>query len=336
MLGANIGLNHQKLYCSSACHPLLERQLWRFESGFLINHCTGLVLDVDGLQYKTNTRIMQWSRSNPETNTNQQWDVSHGLIHVKGKPNLVLGVDGNAACDDTSIRIGERKNNDLNQLWSFEAVTFPSLTSQTGDSHTAKTDKRISNEYESSPLARVLDVEHSPQNRQLKEAMSVFLRDIYSVDTQFVFKSADKTTSNTRLWAHRSILAKYTVFDDLLKQAALASIGSNVAPLSVSVAKVTFAAFAALLKFFEAGWNSQVNNGGLKDRHRWHPLDLVTPLSDEPITWQELLDAATIYKLDALRARCETALKLITKVSVTSSTDVRPTLSTYTKEELFD
>ncbi|KAF9329647.1 hypothetical protein BG006_007291 [Podila minutissima] len=154
MLGANIELNHQKLYCSSACHPLLELQLWRFKGGFLINGCTGLVLDVDGLLYKTNTRIVQWSRSNPGTNTNQQRDVSHGLVHVNGEPNLVLDVDDNAARDDT-LR----------------------------DSHTAKTDKRISNEYESSPLARVLDVEHSPQNMQLKEAMSVFLRDIYSVDT---------------------------------------------------------------------------------------------------------------------------------------------------------
>ncbi|KAG0088035.1 hypothetical protein BGZ92_006691 [Podila epicladia] len=115
--GANIGLDRQKLYCSSAHHAL--------------------------------------------------WSSSSGALRAVSSLTIAL------AC--------------------FWMLTVRSA------SHTAKADKRISNEYESRPLARVHYVEQSPQKMQLKEVVLVFHCDIYSVDTQFVFKPADKMTSNTRL-----------------------------------------------------------------------------------------------------------------------------------------
>ncbi|KAG0028171.1 hypothetical protein BGZ81_004952 [Podila clonocystis] len=163
-----------------------------------------------------------------------------------------------------------------------------------------------------------------------QKAMSEFLCDIYSVDTQFIFKTPSKSSS-TRLWAHRSVLAKYPEFADLLKQSSNAS-PSVMGPLTVPVTKVSLAAFAALLKFLYCGQVERLNypgdfaiserlsfrSGQVKDAHRWHPLDPGTPLNTEPVTWQELLDAAEVYKVDALRAHCEVAIKAEARVNKTN------------------
>ncbi|KAF9373316.1 hypothetical protein CPB97_000656, partial [Podila verticillata] len=195
--GANIELNHQKLYGSSARHALLELQLWRFESGFIINRRTGLVLDVSGNDLKTGTKIIQWNRKS-EGNANQQWTVSNGFIHLKSQPNFVLDVDGDGTRDGARISLGERKEKkNLDQRWSFEAVTFSWLTSQTSYTYTTETDEELMKEYESSHLARVkehhaapvdcwfylksgisdlvLEVEHSRQINHLKSGAHIQL-----------------------------------------------------------------------------------------------------------------------------------------------------------------
>lgn len=86
----------------------------------------------------------------------------------------------------------------------------------------------------------------------LSNTMSVLLQDVYLVDTEFVFKS-DGSTPYIRLWAHRSIFTKYPASEKSLKQAAFANVGSVVGPIKVSVTKVSFAAFAAFLKFVYTG-----------------------------------------------------------------------------------
>ncbi|KFH72882.1 hypothetical protein MVEG_00107 [Podila verticillata NRRL 6337] len=144
------------------------------------------------------------------------------------------------------------------------------------------------------------------------------------------------TRQETCLWAHRTILTKYPVFDDLIKQASFANPKAGVEPVQVTLTKVSLGTFAVLLKYIYLGkvqrhnypvqfaislsnhW-SPTTTGGCKDAHRWYSKDLGTPLSAEPVTWQELLDAATIYKVDALRARCESALKVIDKVNIARS-----------------
>lgn len=167
--------------------------------------------------------------------------------------------------------------------------------------------------------------------------MSALLRDIYSVDTHFVF-GPTRTSFDTCLWAHRTILTKYPAFDVLIKQASFANPKTGMEPLRVVATKVSLATFAVLLKYIYLGKVQRHNypdqfaislsnqwapttTGGCKDAHRWHSMDLDTPLSAEPVTWKELLDAATIYKVDALRARCESALKVIDKVNITRSYD---------------
>ncbi|KAI9241239.1 MAG: hypothetical protein BYD32DRAFT_406279 [Podila humilis] len=169
------------------------------------------------------------------------------------------------------------------------------------------------------------------------DTASALLCDIYSVDTQIVF-GLSRTTDETCIWAHRTILSKYHTFDILLKQLSFDNRSALTGPIKLVVTKVSFATFATLLRFIYTGeihrtshpeyfaiskflkGNNYFVAGGIKDLHQWHFMDLHRPLS-EPVTWQELLDAANIYKMDALRAQCEAALKSIAKVSMARSTD---------------
>lgn len=156
--------------------------------------------------------------------------------------------------------------------------------------------------------------------------ISALLCDIYSVDTQIVFGST-RAKNEISLWAHRTILSKFPAFDALIKQASIANRDTILGPLKLTVTKVSLPVFATLLRFLYVGevqrlnfpehfavcrsnwWGERNSSSGSKDRHLWQPLDLTTPLSVEPVTWEELLDAATIYKLDSLRAHCRAAIK---------------------------
>ncbi|KAF9301638.1 hypothetical protein BGZ74_006465 [Mortierella antarctica] len=156
--------------------------------------------------------------------------------------------------------------------------------------------------------------------------MSALLCDICSVDTQILFGST-RAQKEISLWAHRMILSKFPAFNALIKQASIANRDTILGPLTLTVTKVSLPVFATLLRFLYVGevqrfnfpehfavcrsnwWGERNSTSGSKDRHLWQPLDLTTPLSVEPVTWEELLDAATIYKLDALRAHCRAAIK---------------------------
>ncbi|KAG0028175.1 hypothetical protein BGZ81_004956 [Podila clonocystis] len=159
--------------------------------------------------------------------------------------------------------------------------------------------------------------------------MPSLLRDIYSVDVRFGFKTAGQE-SDIRLWAYRTVLAKYPMFDDLLKQSSFENKSSPLGSLKLSVTKVSFPVFATLLKFLYTGvvdrmvypsdfaiskipvvWPQVNPAGGNKEKYEWHrhPLDLEKPLSPTPVSWKNLLNAATVYKVHALCARCEAALK---------------------------
>ncbi|KAG0031328.1 hypothetical protein BGZ82_007031 [Podila clonocystis] len=166
--------------------------------------------------------------------------------------------------------------------------------------------------------------------------MSALLCDIYSVDLQILFGST-RNSKEICLWAHRTILARNHGFNVLLKQISFACQSSGVAPLLL-VTNVSFPVFAVLLKFLYTGEIQRVNlypedfaisksgcygGGGAKDSHSWHSMDTGLPLSDKPITWQELLDAATIYRLDGLRARCRAEIVAAAKDEGSDSCDTK-------------
>ncbi|KAI1316330.1 hypothetical protein EDD11_010109 [Mortierella claussenii] len=159
--GAYLELNGQKLFASAKRHALLELQLWRFESGFIINRRTGLVLDASEGILKPGARLIQWTRKT-ENNANQQWAVSNGFIHLKSQPNLVLDVDGDGTRDGARISLNERKvKKNLDQRWSFEAVHFTWLSFER-TIESAEDDLELLKEYETTHLARVVEHHSAP------------------------------------------------------------------------------------------------------------------------------------------------------------------------------
>ncbi|KAG0337774.1 hypothetical protein BG000_005001 [Podila horticola] len=163
--------------------------------------------------------------------------------------------------------------------------------------------------------------------------MSALLCDIYSVDLQILFGST-RVAGEICLWAHRTILARHHGFQVLLKKISFAHGSSGIGPLPLQVTKVSFPVFAVLLKFlyieeiqrvglypedFAISKSGCRGGGGAKDTHYWHQMDMLSPLSGEPVTWKELLDAATIYRLDALRAHCRAVIKSESNDDKTSS-----------------
>lgn len=157
-----------------------------------------------------------------------------------------------------------------------------------------------------------------------KATMATLLRDVYSVETQFIF-TQDKSCSDFGLWAHRSILSKYQVFDELLKAAAKQSDKNiDVGPLTLIVDKVSFTTFCALLMFIYTGEIernidptrfaiSQIEpptktagtHDNTVDVTRWHPLNLNSPWDLKPVSWDNLLFAADLYKIEELRILCQ-------------------------------
>ncbi|KAF9313518.1 hypothetical protein BG003_005092 [Podila horticola] len=259
--GANIGLNHQKLYSSSSCHPLLDLQLWRLENGYIVNRRTNLVLDVDDSEFKTGTRIIQWSRNCPEKNANQQWAVSNGFIHPKTYPNLVLDVKDNITCEGARICLGERnEKNILEQRWSFEAVTFSWLSSVTSYTYNADIDEELLQEYHSNHRARnkanqtdcVLQAEP-----RYHRTIASLMRDIRTMDIALTF-GINGGARNVALWAHRSVLEQEPGLAKLLnklKDIEGPSAGSlaDAGVQSYHVTEYPLDAYCALIRFLYSG-----------------------------------------------------------------------------------
>ncbi|KAF9360723.1 hypothetical protein BGX34_007540, partial [Mortierella sp. NVP85] len=128
--GARAEMNHQKIDNGDGRHSLLELQLWRYESGFLINRRTGFVLDIQGGTLKLAARVYQWHRKAGKDARNQHWFFEHGYICNVYNSRLVLDIDGDGTKDGAKIAIGERKpaGQNADQQWVLEEVRFQWLT----------------------------------------------------------------------------------------------------------------------------------------------------------------------------------------------------------------
>ncbi|KAG0088036.1 hypothetical protein BGZ92_006692 [Podila epicladia] len=266
MCGATIGLSHQKLYSSSACHPLLELQLWRLESGYIVNRCTGLVLDVEAFLFKAGTSVIQFSRNEPEKNANQQWAVTNGFIHPKSCPNLILDVRGNRARHGARIGLSECDGNSTwDQRWSFEAVTF-SWRSDTSCNYTAETKE----EPLSDPGACTMASQAATQNSNSGISNLVFeiesrnhrttaclMKDIKTMDVALTF-GLYGGARNIALWAHRSVIEQEPGLARLLsklKNVEGLSAGSqnDFGIQSYHVTEYSLDAYCCLIRFLYSG-----------------------------------------------------------------------------------
>ncbi|KAG0260352.1 hypothetical protein BG011_001953, partial [Mortierella polycephala] len=132
--GARAEMNHQKIENGDGRHTLLELQLWRYESGFLINRRTGFVLDIQGGTLKLAARVIQWQRKSGKASftdaRNQHWFYENGFIANVYNSRLVLDIDGDGSKDGAKIAVGERKVvANADQQWLLEEARFAWLTS---------------------------------------------------------------------------------------------------------------------------------------------------------------------------------------------------------------
>ncbi|KAG0334576.1 hypothetical protein BG000_008224 [Podila horticola] len=155
-----------------------------------------------------------------------------------------------------------------------------------------------------------------------RTTMAALLRDVYSVDTQFIF-TQDKNCSEYALWAHCSILSKYQAFDELIKKAIQETPDKDLerGPLTVVVEKVSFATFCTLLMFIYTGEverNIDLSRFAIRkvdnppkytriydskgDIARRHSLDLDSFKNFQVVLWEDLLFAADLYRINELRA----------------------------------
>ncbi|KAG0043718.1 hypothetical protein BGZ83_011087, partial [Gryganskiella cystojenkinii] len=133
--GARAEMNHQKIDNGDGRHSLLELQLWRYESGFLINRRTGLVLDIQGGTLKLNARVVQWQRKAGKDAHNQHWFYENGFIANVYNSRLVLDIDGDGSKDGAKIAIGERKATaNADQQWILEEARFSWLVAPSSTS----------------------------------------------------------------------------------------------------------------------------------------------------------------------------------------------------------
>ncbi|KAG0347792.1 hypothetical protein BG005_011893 [Podila minutissima] len=267
----SVVLNHQKVYGSSACHALLEQQLWRLEDGYIINRRTGLVLEVHDFSFRAGAKIHHWTRNSEDRKSNQQWVVCHGFIHPKNYPNVVLDVDGKGSCECGHICLGKRKEINLKQRWSFEAVTFSWLASDTSYAYATNTDEGLLQEYESN---------HWPQSAELNRTASVncksgisdfflevkphsdrtaarLMRDVKTMDVALTF-GINGGARNIAVWAHRSVLEQEAGLAKLLsklKSIEDPSTGSAAAAgiQSHHVTEYSLEAYCSLIRFLYSG-----------------------------------------------------------------------------------
>ncbi|KAL1927603.1 hypothetical protein VTP01DRAFT_3840 [Rhizomucor pusillus] len=98
-----------------------DNQLWMYDNGYIINKCSGLVLDVAGGELTSDKQMIQYKRKMIEDAHNQRWYYREdGFIHPQVDPNLVLDIRGNWQKEGTVVLLYERKYTDNeNQLWDL-------------------------------------------------------------------------------------------------------------------------------------------------------------------------------------------------------------------------
>ncbi|KAI7886510.1 ricin B-like lectin [Lichtheimia hyalospora FSU 10163] len=98
-----------------------DNQLWMYDSGYIINKNSGLVLDVLGGVLENDKQIIQYRRKMVEDAQNQRWYYREdGFLYPQVNPNLVLDIRGNWTKPGTVVLLYDRKFSDNeNQLWDL-------------------------------------------------------------------------------------------------------------------------------------------------------------------------------------------------------------------------
>ncbi|KAI8059433.1 uncharacterized protein B0P05DRAFT_574919 [Gilbertella persicaria] len=104
-----------------------SRQLWKYDSGFIVNKASEMVLDVRGGALKSGAGICQYTRKEKD-NENQQWALTpDGAIYLQVNKGLVLTVKENEAVR-SKLYLSERKSGHKEQCWNFVLPVFRKKT----------------------------------------------------------------------------------------------------------------------------------------------------------------------------------------------------------------
>ncbi|KAF9156576.1 hypothetical protein DFQ26_009301, partial [Actinomortierella ambigua] len=122
----------------------LERQLWRYDDGYLINRRTGYVLDIYGRSAVVGVKLVQQHKSerNAEGVQNQLWNIADGRIQLVNKPKLFVNVENNK--ESSRLYLVEQKG-DLasHSTWTFELAQASWLTHSRVNSRSMSIDEGI-------------------------------------------------------------------------------------------------------------------------------------------------------------------------------------------------
>ncbi|KAG0240690.1 hypothetical protein BGW41_006773, partial [Actinomortierella wolfii] len=118
--GAYITMKKQRSL-DEAERSYLERQLWRYDDGYLVNRRTGYVIDIYGRTAVVGVKLVQQHKSGRDTEgvQNQLWNVSDGRIQLVHKPHLVVNVESNK--EGSRLHLVDQKNESTaHSSWTLE------------------------------------------------------------------------------------------------------------------------------------------------------------------------------------------------------------------------
>ncbi|KAG0007646.1 hypothetical protein BGZ82_005235, partial [Podila clonocystis] len=107
-VGAYISMKKQRSLEESD-RALLERQLWRYEEGYLVNRKTNYVIDIYGRSAVVGVKLIQQYKATTEADgkINQLWNVVDGSIQLLHNPKLAINVESNK--DGSRVQLVEHK-----------------------------------------------------------------------------------------------------------------------------------------------------------------------------------------------------------------------------------
>lgn len=91
------------------------------KDGYIVNKCSGKVLDVRGGELTDDAWICQYDRKLISDAQNQRWGYLKGHIYILSDPHMVLDVRGSSNLDGTRVILYHKKfgYDNSNQLWDL-------------------------------------------------------------------------------------------------------------------------------------------------------------------------------------------------------------------------
>ncbi|KAF9583249.1 hypothetical protein BGW38_009927, partial [Lunasporangiospora selenospora] len=172
-VGAYISMKKQRSL-DDADKTLVERQLWRYEDGYIVNRKTKYVIDIYGRSAVVGVKLIQQhqARTDADGRQNQLWNVDSGNIQLLRNPKLIIGAE--TIKDGSRVQLLESKASvSAANTWTLELaraswVTNTVVRSSSYDEGIEYATITIHNEFpaerwfyiKSKASGLVLDVEH--------------------------------------------------------------------------------------------------------------------------------------------------------------------------------